>query len=220
MGSPFTIALVVLTLLPLATFQWKVNPRNNIFENIISTKSSSDNSLGRAVNGYYDGLCRVGIGYDIHKIVDCGRTFKLGGVVVSDEYQIDAHSDGDVLYHAIADAIFGALGKGDIGQHFPNTPKFDNINSSEILDRASTLTKEGGYKIYNIDAVVILQKVILQNYISEMVENVKKSLSDATDNETVVSVKGKTKEGLDSTGRGLSVECHTIVTLRKIPLYN
>lgn len=155
---------------------------------------------------------RVGLGSDIHKLVE-GRKLMLGGVNVPSEKGELAHSDGDVIYHAIGDAILGALALGDLGKFFPdNDEKFKDIDSSKILSSIVSMMKEKGYRLVNLDVTVSLEKPKIRNYIDEMRANIAKIFVSDIDR---VSVKAGTNEGLDAIGQGLAVKADCIVAIKK-----
>lgn len=155
---------------------------------------------------------RTGIGYDIHKLQK-GRNFILGNVNIPYEKGFVAHSDGDVLIHAIIDAFLGALALGDIGRLFPDSdPCYKDIDSSILLKKVNTIIREKGYIIGNIDTVIICQKPKLMPYI----DSIRARLSEILQIEVAnISVKAKTKELFDSTGLGKSVEVFANVLLIK-----
>jgi len=141
---------------------------------------------------------RIGNGYDVHKLVE-GRDLILGGVKIEHEKGLLGHSDADVLIHAIMDAILGAMAKGDIGYHFPDTSDdYLDIDSRVLLRRVYAMVKEEGYSISNIDATVIMQRPKLRPYIEEMRANIAKDLELSIDR---VSVKATTTENLGFEGR-------------------
>lgn len=147
---------------------------------------------------------RVGNGYDVHKLVE-GRDLILGGVKIEHEKGLLGHSDADVLIHAIMDAILGAMAKGDIGYHFPDTSDdYLDIDSRVLLRRVYAMVKEEGYSISNIDATVIMQRPKLRPYIDEMRANIAKDLEISIDR---VSVKATTTEKLGFEGREEGVSC-------------
>ncbi|HZC02926.1 MAG TPA: 2-C-methyl-D-erythritol 2,4-cyclodiphosphate synthase, partial [Gammaproteobacteria bacterium] len=97
---------------------------------------------------------RIGIGYDVHRLVH-GRQLILGGVSIPSEWGLEGHSDADVLLHAISDALLGALALGDLGQHFPDTdPSYRGISSAELLERVTKMVDDHAYRLHNVDAVV------------------------------------------------------------------
>ena len=140
----------------------------------------------------------IGHGYDIHKLIP-GRKLILGGVEIPYSKGLLGHTDADVLTHAIIDALLGAAGLGDIGQHFPdNDPKWKDANSLDLLELAYESIKNKGYEIINIDSTIVAEEPKL----SPHVNNMKKVLSQAIEiKETQINIKAKTNEGLDSTGQ-------------------
>lgn len=156
---------------------------------------------------------RVGIGYDVHRLVN-NRPLILGGVSIPHEKGLLGHSDADVLLHAIMDSLLGALALGDIGKHFPDTDKsYKNISSLLLLEKVADLINSKGYKIENIDSTIIAQKPKLAPYISEMRENISKTLKISIDN---VSVKATTEEGLGFSGREEGISSQSICLLNRI----
>ena len=153
---------------------------------------------------------RVGMGYDVHKLVE-GRDLILGGVKVPFEKGLLGHSDADVLLHAITDAILGAAALGDIGKHFPDTdPAYHNAHSMKLLEEVVKLIEEKGYEIGNVDATVIAQRPKLLNYIPTMKENISKVLKVDSDQ---VNVKATTEEHLGFTGEGLGISAQAVCLL-------
>jgi len=111
---------------------------------------------------------KIGIGYDIHRLVK-GRRLVLGGVEIPYEKGLDGHSDADVIIHAVCDALLGALGKGDIGEHFPNTDdEYKDISSLVFLEKVNSMIKQEAYSINNIDIIVQAEKPNLKSYKSQM----------------------------------------------------
>ncbi|HSP89469.1 MAG TPA: 2-C-methyl-D-erythritol 2,4-cyclodiphosphate synthase, partial [Vicinamibacterales bacterium] len=151
---------------------------------------------------------RVGIGYDLHRLVE-GRPLVLGGVTVPAEKGLAGHSDADVLAHAMTDAILGAIARGDIGRHFPDTdPQWKDASSMAMLAHAVSLAAEAGYDIVNVDAVVIAERPKLAPHI----ETIRASLAAVLGIEAArISVKGKTNEGVDAIGRGEAMAVHAVV---------
>lgn len=153
---------------------------------------------------------RIGFASDIHGLVE-NRKLILAGVVVPFEKGEKAHSDGDVVYHALGEAILGALALGDLGTHFPdNDDKYKNMDSSIIIKEIKKMMDERHYKINNVDISITLEKPKLKGYIQEMRNNVSKLLETSTDN---VSIKAGTNEKLDALGRGEAVKAEAIVLL-------
>lgn len=144
-------------------------------------------------------MIRCGIGYDAHRLVS-GRKLILGGVEIPHERGLDGHSDADVLSHAIADAILGALGAGDIGQHFPNTDeKIRGISSIEILRHVAAVTAQKNARVLHVDATLLAEAPKISPHISVMREKLADALSLAIE---AISIKATTNEGLGAIGRG------------------
>ncbi len=153
---------------------------------------------------------RCGIGYDLHRLAE-GRKLILGGIEVPFDKGPVGHSDGDVLAHALCDALLGAAGLGDIGTHFPDTdPKWKGANSLVFLEHARTLLDGKRLSIEHIDAVVILERPKLGPHFGRMREALAKSLSVPREK---VHLKAKTNEGVDAVGRGEAIACHVVATL-------
>ena len=153
---------------------------------------------------------RIGIGYDVHKLVS-ERDLVLGGVKIDHTKGLLGHSDADVPLHAIMDAMLGAAALGDIGTHFPDTDeRYHGISSERLLKRVSVLLKEKGYRVGNIDAVLIAQEPKLAPYIEQMRENIANALSVDVSR---VSVKATTEEGLGFTGAGEGIASQAVCIL-------
>ena len=157
-------------------------------------------------------MFRVGLGYDIHKLVE-DRPLIIGGVEIPYEKGLLGHSDADVLIHAIIDAMLGALALSDIGTHFPDTdPKYKGISSVELLKNVLGLITKKGYVINNIDSNIILQEPKMKPYIPKMV----KVLSEVLNiEENQLSIKAKTNEQMDAVGEKKAIEANAVVMLRK-----
>ena len=141
---------------------------------------------------------RIGIGYDVHQLVP-DRKLILGGVEIPHTLGLLGHSDADVLIHAVMDAILGALGLGDIGQHFPDTDaRYKDISSVKLLAHTAELMAERGYSVGNIDAVIIAQAPKCAPYIPEMRRIIADTLRCS---ESAVNIKATTEEKLGFTGR-------------------
>jgi len=153
---------------------------------------------------------RCGIGYDLHRLVE-GRKLIIGGIEVPSEKGPAGHSDGDVVAHAVCDALLGAAGLGDIGKHFPDTdPKWKGANSLLFLEYAQKLLNENRFAIEHIDVVVILERPKLGPHFPKMREALAKSLNVTAEK---VHLKAKTNEGVDAVGRGEAIACHVVATL-------
>lgn len=157
---------------------------------------------------------RVGFGYDSHKLVDYNINqfpFILGGIAIPFEKSCIAHSDGDVVIHALCDALLGAGGFQDIGTHFPDTdPRYKNIDSQILLHEVVTLLKAHNWYVNNVDITIILEKPKLSIYKEQIVQNLATILEIPVQN---ISVKAKTNEGQDAVGRGEAVVAQVIVSI-------
>ncbi len=155
---------------------------------------------------------RIGIGTDVHRLV-AGRKLIIAGVEIPSPVGELAHSDGDVLYHALSDAILGALALGDIGIYFPDTlSETENMDSSDIVKFVYDKMEERNYEIGNVDINITLEQPKLKNYRQQMRENVAKLLNTSIDN---ISIKAGTNEGLDDVGHGLAIRVDAIVLLNE-----
>ncbi|CEN88942.1 2-C-methyl-D-erythritol 2,4-cyclodiphosphate synthase [Paraclostridium sordellii] len=156
---------------------------------------------------------RVGMGYDVHKLVE-NRKLILGGVEIPHEKGLLGHSDADVLLHAIMDSMLGALALGDIGKHFPDTDeKFKGADSMKLLEHVYNLIKEKGYVIGNLDATIIAQAPKVAPHIQGMRFNIARVLNTDIDN---INVKATTEEGLGFTGNKEGISSQSICLLVKI----
>ncbi len=156
---------------------------------------------------------RCGIGYDLHRLAE-GRKLIVGGVEVPFDKGPVGHSDGDVLAHALCDALLGAAGLGDIGTHFPdNDPQWKGANSLLFLEHAKTLLDKNRLAIEHVDAVVILERPKLGPHFPKMREALAKSL-DAEPQR--IHLKAKTNEGVDAVGEGRAIAAHVVATLRQL----
>ena len=158
---------------------------------------------------------RVGIGYDIHRLVE-GRELIIGGVKITHEKGLLGHSDADVLVHAIIDALLGALALDDIGTLFPDTdPKYKDADSMVLLRHVVKMIETEGYAINNIDSNIIAQSPKMMPYIPKM----KTAISNILGVEPIdISIKAKTKEKLDAVGENKAIEANAVVMLEKIDL--
>jgi 2-C-methyl-D-erythritol 2,4-cyclodiphosphate synthase len=155
-------------------------------------------------------MIRCGIGYDLHRLTE-GRPLMIGGVHVPFDKGPVGHSDGDVLAHALCDALLGAGGLGDIGTHFPDSdPKWKGANSLLFLEHTRKLLDERKLRINHLDAVVILERPKLGPHFPAMREALAKSLGIRPDQ---INLKAKTNESVDAVGRGEAIASHTIATL-------
>ena len=153
---------------------------------------------------------RCGIGYDLHRLAEA-RKLIIGGIEVPFDKGPVGHSDGDVVAHALCDALFGAAGLGDIGTHFPDSdPKWKGASSLLFLEHARKLLEECSLKIEHVDAVVILERPKLGPHFPKMREALAKSLSVPVEK---IHLKAKTNEGVDAVGRGEAIACQVVATL-------
>lgn len=156
-------------------------------------------------------MIRFGIGYDVHKLVP-NRKLILGGVEIEHSLGLEAHSDGDVLIHAIIDALLGAATLGDIGQHFPMTAEFKDVSSVDLLKKTCALLAAKGYTVGNIDSIIVAQRPKLAPHILSMRERLAEVLNVELD---AVSVKAKTEEGLGFTGTEQGISAYAVASLEK-----
>lgn len=156
---------------------------------------------------------RVGLGYDVHRLVE-NRKLILGGVEIPFEKGLLGHSDADVLIHAIMDSLLGACALGDIGRHFPDTDNvFKGISSITLLEETAKLVFEAGYIINNIDATIIAQIPKLSPHIEHMRENIAKALNIHINK---INIKATTEEGLGFTGEILGISSQSIASVENI----
>ena len=157
-------------------------------------------------------MFRIGIGYDIHKLVE-GRNLVIGGVRITHEKGLLGHSDADVLIHALIDAMLGALALDDIGTIFPDTdPKYKDADSTLLLKKVVNLVETKGYHIVNVDSNIIAQEPKMMPYIPKMKEVLAKVLNI---NPCDLSIKAKTKEKLDAVGQKLAIESNAVILLEQ-----
>ena len=153
---------------------------------------------------------RVGFGYDSH-VFEAGKPLVLGGVFIPDCDGLKAHSDGDVLIHAVIDALYGAAALGDIGSHFPDTDeRWKGADSGELLRRAVYELRGAGYKIENVDATVICERPKLRPFVDLIRTSLAELMGVGVGR---VSVKGKTNEQMDDVGAGKGVVVHAVALL-------
>ena len=155
---------------------------------------------------------RIGIGYDIHRLVE-GRKLFIGGEEIPYHKGLLGHSDGDCLLHAIGDALLGAVNQGDIGEHFPDTdPEYLNIASTELLKKIALIIEKNGFSIGNIDTVVITKEPKLLPFRKKIAKKISELLKVG---EEKISIKAKTNDGLDATGQGQAIACYAVVLIEK-----
>jgi 2-C-methyl-D-erythritol 4-phosphate cytidylyltransferase / 2-C-methyl-D-erythritol 2,4-cyclodiphosphate synthase len=154
---------------------------------------------------------RVGMGYDLHKLV-AGRPLILGGVTIPNDRGLLGYSDADAVCHAVTDAVLGAAAAGDIGGHFPDTdPAWAGAASLDLLRRAAAIIEQCGWAVANVDVVVIAERPKLKPYVDAMRSNLSAALDITADR---VSIKGKTNEGVGELGRGDAIAVHAVALLR------
>ena len=157
-------------------------------------------------------MFRVGIGYDIHRLIE-GRKLFLGAVQIPYAKGLLGHSDGDALLHAICDALLGAMGKGDIGEHFPDRdPNYQDISSLGLLEKVYDLVKQEGYEINNLDTVIIAQEPLISPFRTQMQKRIAKTLNLDT---AQVSIKATTPEGIGEVGRKEAIACWSVALLKR-----
>jgi 2-C-methyl-D-erythritol 2,4-cyclodiphosphate synthase len=153
---------------------------------------------------------RTGIGYDLHRLTE-GRRLVLGGVEIPFEKGFDAHSDGDILFHAVTDALLGAAGLGDIGELFPpSDPQWKDADSTVFLKQARELIESYGYRIANVDAVVIIERPKILPYRDQIRKRMAKVLGINVGN---IGLKAKTAEGVGPIGQGDAAEAHAVAVI-------
>ena len=156
---------------------------------------------------------RIGNGYDLHRLGD-SAPFVLGGVEIAPEGGAIAYSDGDVIMHALVDALLGAIASGDIGQRYPNSDHRNrNADSSRFVSETMSVLRDGGWKLVNVDITVILEVIKIAPFVQVMVNRVAEALGDVEANR--VSIKAKTNEGVDAIGSGDAVACYTTALLMR-----
>jgi len=155
---------------------------------------------------------RVGFGYDAHRLV-AGRPLILGGVTVPFEKGLLGHSDADVICHALADALLGAAGLGDLGKHFPDDdPQWKGISSLNLLEAVTARLKESGFDIANVDAVLVAERPRIGPYVTRMCQLVARALGVFANQ---VSVKATTTEGLGFVGTGEGMAAYAVATVEE-----
>ena len=153
---------------------------------------------------------RIGHGYDAHRFVE-GKQLILGGVEIPHSFGLLAHSDGDVVLHALCDALLGAIAQGDIGQHFPDTSdQYANIDSRILLRDVFLLVKKAGLKVGNVDLTIIAQEPKLAPYLTDMVLCISDDLQAEP---SQINIKATTTEGMGFAGRKEGIETHAVVLL-------
>lgn len=158
-------------------------------------------------------MYRIGIGYDFHRLTE-DRRLMLGGVEIPHSKGLLGYSDGDALLHAISDALLGAAGLGDIGTHFPSSdPAFSDISSLILLSHVHRLLNEAGYRVINIDSVILAEEPKLAPFFNRMRDEIARVLNLQP---SQVSIKATTNEGMDAVGRGEGIAAHAVALLEKL----
>lgn len=161
-------------------------------------------------------MFRVGLGHDVHAFAPpgSGRPLMLGGVAIPGERGLDGHSDADVLLHSICDAVLGALGLGDLGRHFPDhDPRWKGLSSLLFLEKVAALMREHGYRLINLDAVVIAESPKIAPHTEAMKATIAAALGATL---AEVNIKGTSPEGLGSLGRKEGIAAETIALIGRI----
>jgi 2-C-methyl-D-erythritol 4-phosphate cytidylyltransferase/2-C-methyl-D-erythritol 2,4-cyclodiphosphate synthase len=179
----------------------------------ITTLQDLESARVRMQSGLFNRAeLRVGSGYDLHRLVE-GRSLVLAGVEIPFDKGPHSHSDGDVICHALCDALFGAAAMGDIGRHFSNTdPKWKDAPGLDLLQRAAAVIREDGWRTASVDCTVILEKPKLAPFIEPIRQKVARALGIQ---DGAVSVKAKTNEGVDAVGRGEAIAAHAVAVVTR-----
>lgn len=157
-------------------------------------------------------MFKIGNGYDVHRLVE-GRSLIIGGVSIPFERGLLGHSDADVLVHAIMDALLGACGERDIGKHFPDTDNlYKGISSLKLLDKVKEIIESKGYRIGNIDSIIVAQAPKMAPFIDEMKQNIAKTLGICLED---INIKATTTEGLGFAGKGEGIASYAVAILYK-----
>lgn len=155
-------------------------------------------------------MIRVGLGYDVHQLAE-GRPCIIGGVNIPHEKGLLGHSDADVLLHALADALLGAIGQGDIGKHFPDTdPAYKDADSMELLRQVGKLVSEQGYTLGNADMVIIAERPKMAPYLDQMKQRIAAVLACSVDQ---LNIKATTSEKIGFVGREEGIAAQAVVSL-------
>ena len=183
------------------------DPRN------IKITTASDLTIAEHLLGETMATGRVGFGYDLHRLVE-GRPLVLGGVHIPHDRGLLGHSDADAVCHAVTDAILGAAAAGDIGRHFPDTdPRWEGASSMDLLRAVVGLVRSRGFAVVNLDVVIVAERPKVAPYVDRMREAVASAVGVLP---AAVSIKGKTNEGVDATGRGEAIATHAVAMLTEM----
>ena len=157
---------------------------------------------------------RVGIGYDIHQLKE-GRPLILGGVLIPHTHGLDGHSDADALTHAVCDALLGAMGEGDLGRYYPSSdPRLTNMNSLDMLEGVHAKLAERGFRLVNLDTVVVAQAPRLGSYLAEMSKQLSRVLRVEP---SLVNVKVKSHDRLGTIGRQEGIAAQAVCLIAHVP---
>ena len=157
-------------------------------------------------------MMRIGTGYDVHRLIS-GRKLIIGGVDIPFDQGLLGHSDADVLLHAICDALLGAAGLGDIGQHFPDSAqKYKGVSSLLLLEEVNHMLSKAGFCVNNIDATIVAERPKMAPYVSTMTANIAAAVSVE---QSAINVKATTTEGLGFAGRGDGMAAYAVCTIRE-----
>jgi 2-C-methyl-D-erythritol 2,4-cyclodiphosphate synthase len=157
---------------------------------------------------------RVGIGYDIHQLKE-GRPLILGGVLIPHTHGLDGHSDADALTHAVCDALLGAMGEGDLGRYYPSSdPRLTNMNSLDMLEGVHAKLAERGFRLVNLDTVVVAQAPRLGSYLAEMSKQLSRVLRVEP---SLVNVKVKSHDHLGTLGRQEGIAAQAVCLIAHVP---
>ena len=184
------------------------DPRN------IKITTEADLALAEAMTLHSEPMSqiRVGLGYDLHRLVD-GRPLVLAGMTIPGDRGLLGHSDADAVCHAVTDAILGAANAGDIGEHFPDDdPRWKNASSIDLLGRATALIRDRGFDVNNVDVVVIADWPMIRDHAEAMRQQLAQALRVSPD---AVAIKGKTSEGVGPVGRGEAIAVHAVALVRR-----
>lgn len=162
-------------------------------------------------NNFDNQPVRIGHGYDVHRFSDVGDHINLGGVRIPHQRGLEAHSDGDVLVHALCDALLGAIAEGDIGKHFPETDaRYENIDSCVLLKDVYLKVKKAAYQLVNVDVSVVAQAPVLSPYILSMRERLSETMGVSLNQ---INIKATTTEKLGYVGREEGIAAHAVVLI-------
>jgi 2-C-methyl-D-erythritol 4-phosphate cytidylyltransferase / 2-C-methyl-D-erythritol 2,4-cyclodiphosphate synthase len=177
-------------------------------------KVTTADDLARARASFRTGLMRIGTGYDLHRLV-ADRPLVLAGVRIPFSLGLQGHSDADIVCHAVTDAVLGAAGAGDIGRMFPDTDaRWKDADSIQLLRSAMDFVHTAGYRVVNVDVTVIAEQPKLVPHLDAMRANIAGALGIEA---AMVSIKGKTNEGIDAVGRGEAMACQAVALIITAP---